>query len=453
MTESILDDLLPPEAVVLTQSRTVEEPFVIRALPTAKVLTRAIIKSLPTYGTLTATSLANKSLPLNFTFTMASGDKAIVLSYEPNHSSYFSVPRSRSLTAANYKSDSFIYLVDVRTEVTNELIASRMMTQRIDVRNVNHAPILTVPNQAFNLSPPAFIHDAPFAVVNGIHVDDADNNVNKIRVDLSAENGTLSMNDKWRSLANFDCSSVQGWQCHGDGLQDRYMTFLSDPSHVSFILNDLRYTSFNISNNDVIVVKVFDGIGRDCLGYDEQTFGVGVDGKLYSSIQTTCFAVHGEIRINSPLEPVEGCFWELDCWDWRFVGIIVGYNIAGVVGFCVVGCYFIKLLEWCCGRARGRDVTQDDEIISEAKRSKVVEVPVSGPILVTSADDVEMKVEEGRPSLDDVDDYDYREELSRACSDTNEEKNMDLDEGSDQTVDLDRDTDEDMEEEIAREEK
>jgi len=377
-----MDLLLPSDAVILTQGRTGEEPFMVGAVSTAEIFTTVVIKSLPTFGTLlTTTDMSGESLPIvkGDNLTVPEGDAGVNISYEAINPFYFSVPRSQSLTAFYFTSDSFIYLTESRHVATGELVKSRTVTKRIDVRNVNHAPVLNVPYQAFNLTAPEYIQDSPFAIINGIAVHDVDNNVNKVRVDVSATNGTLSINNEFRSLADFDCRSSQGWQCQGRGVQDQSMTFLADPSHVEYILHDLRYTSFDISNSDVISLRILDGIGPDCLGDDEQAFGVSVDGNLYSSIQpSTCFRVYGEMYVagQTSIPVQEGCFWELHCWDWRFVGIVVGYNVAGFVGFCVLGCYIVKLLEWCCGRVSGSNV------MHENKDNETVEVPIIGNTLV-----------------------------------------------------------------------
>ena len=118
-------------------------------------------------------------------------------------------------------------------------------------------------------------------------------NVDKVRVSVWANNGSLYLNQDFLSLADFvKCASryvyanVSNWRCTGRGRSDRNMTFVAQPDDVSKLLNGMVYAPYFGNNDDYINIQIFDGQDGDCLVDDEHV----KYGNKVSGIMMECYS-------------------------------------------------------------------------------------------------------------------------------------------------------------------
>jgi hypothetical protein len=288
-------------SVVLVQGRTEDTPFSIGGVDESNTnrTMQIVIKEPPRYGDLYANE---RILEEGSVIQVPEGESRVLVSYQSTNEFYFTLPSSSSSNAIPYAGDKFEFMIESIHPVTGEPLNSnytRPVTQRIEVLNVNHRPSLILPVPFVTLTPP-LPHLSPSAVFEGIKVEDADNDVNDIRVTIGAENGVLTINEKDRSLADFaSCNEryESEWRCQGDGVSDRKMTFLTKPSNLEAILSGLKYTSYFQNMDDKLTVQVFDGIGGDCISQEEQAFSVGPNLTSYSSVQDGCYGITASVDI------------------------------------------------------------------------------------------------------------------------------------------------------------
>jgi hypothetical protein len=282
-------------------------------------------------------------------------------------------------------SESFTYrLVAVDKIDSSKLLGwSDPIVQDVHIVHVNHPPylespeVVSVPDRQ-----PAEVGSRPWAALNNavLH-DDADHNIDRVRVDLWVSNGTLSIeSEEIRQMADFEsCSSrlfetpessleeesllpLSPWSCFGDGLTDRNMTFLATPDNVSTILSNIRYQAFFWDQEDAIILRIFDGVGGPCLREEEHLSGRlrpswnVTDGSMdyYSTAHESCFSIAVAIQI-PPLRQtfsagdvgVRGLFKEL--FDFKGFGIPdLIFWICFVCSVMACCCCFHVLNKLCC---------------------------------------------------------------------------------------------------------
>ena len=155
------------------------------------------------------------------------------------------------------------------------------VVQSIVVRHKNHRPKLHAPKEA--VLPANRPKDSKELLCHGIRVTDSkDFDLNLIRVDVTTRNGRLTLDPQFRHLADFwSCRgrSQSSWQCFGNGVGDRHMTFVAVPSQVEQVLQNLVYEGFEPGVADEVLLAIYDGAdGDDCLTtheHEEHTRIVG----------------------------------------------------------------------------------------------------------------------------------------------------------------------------------
>jgi hypothetical protein len=73
-------------------------------------------------------------------------------------------------------------------------------------------------------------------------MDEADLDLNRVRVDISVQQGRISLQNESLHLADFDfCNmrSFSAWQCTKDGMSRKRISFVAVPSDVSTILRGI----------------------------------------------------------------------------------------------------------------------------------------------------------------------------------------------------------------------
>jgi hypothetical protein len=272
--------------------------------------------SLPKFGYL---------MSLNTDIVRRVGDRIIVdggltrthVMYWQAEEDYFSVPKySFNGTRLPHGNESFSYrLVVVNRDDPDQLFGwSEPVEQGITVIHANHEPKLYSPNQVvLPAAQNTKDYERPFATLGDVILqDEADYNINKVRVDLWCRNGTLSIaNAKTRDLADFaSCmqrpagllSTAYPWQCHGDGLKDRNMTFIATPDEASEILSNIQYDAFYWEQEDTITLKVFDGSGGSCLSEEDHLQG-RYHPMEYKTVHDGCFEVVKRIKVPPVSQP------------------------------------------------------------------------------------------------------------------------------------------------------
>ena len=352
----------PLEGIVLVQGRTEENPFTIggvHATTNGRTM-KVVILSVPTHGTLMTTD--QQVLQTGSIVPMPWGESRILVTYHSTDNSFFSLPEPNAETMP----DEFKYKVEAHDPRTEELIGSSgpdslAATQKIHIQNVNHKPNLLVPETSVQQTQ-SVISGKAMAVISGIEIFDSDKDVNFVRVDLKVESGDLTLNEKFRNLAEFDsCRNLwtAGWQCVGNGINDRKMTFLARPSHINSILTELEYASLFIHQDDSLTVSVFDGVGGDCIAELDQTFStvrIGPNLTRYTSVQDGCYSVRAFVAIIANQEiyvdpaSVDPPINRANALGWA-IYIIIFFGVFLVV---------VLVLRMLCGlgrRMRGASIT------------------------------------------------------------------------------------------------
>ncbi|CAJ1957020.1 unnamed protein product [Cylindrotheca closterium] len=244
--------------------------------------------------------------------------------YRPRSDNFFTSP---STSFSGKELDSSPDVVEFRLVATGNndgavLGWSEPVQKNIDVQHVNRPPTLEIATTA--LVPPEQSSSAwgyPTAYLDGAQLEDPDENVDRVRVDLWAKNGSLSFPD-YSTLADFSPRKSRGhpiWQCHGDPSGSRNMTFLAEPDSVTQILSSLRYEGFFWDQQDVIVVRIYDGSGGDCLDEDEHTRGTIHDGcyEIIAKVQVPpIFMRKNEFKLK------DISFVQISFWLMLFVPIL-----------------------------------------------------------------------------------------------------------------------------------
>ena len=267
----------------------------------------------------------------------------ISVDYTLQSTDYFNAPRVSStgedLTATP---EAFEYRILAIDNITNDVLASSgIVRQAVHVQHVNQpSNLVTAMERHMGWS------DEPYYSMFGnrplAHFSDSiilqnpdDRNIDRVRVDVFATNGALTLNEEHRHLAEFESCrdrDYSSWQCTGNGKDDQIMTFLAYPSDVELIFRDMEYKGY-YNEPDEIVLRVFDGVGGDCLDQAEHAFFMDEGGRRFSSIYD------GQCR------PAQLMF-DLDPLDGSSVPEVeAGKHFPALVGFLLV---FIGLI-CCCG--------------------------------------------------------------------------------------------------------
>lgn len=333
------------------------------------------ILSLPNLGNLTFQS---EAIFVGATVVIPKGEQMVQVNYTLLEDVPFTVPfrnaKGQLLDQAAEFFDLALVLLDDEGE---DLAISMSQRQYIDIIQVNHAPILQTPDTV--TLPENFTSDA-LILIDGIKVnDDRDRDVLRIRVDVSAELGKLTLNPQYRYLADFDSCrgrSYSPWQCTGSGFENRNMTFVAVPSDVERILLDLQYQAFYPGRSDKIWITLYDGVENSCLSWYEQRQFVDRLGRPISPIQRECFKVEHAIVIPETAQIEENG----QAKDNGLFGIPnTGFKNFGsadllfwILVISVLGCMCLCLRS-ICHCARGRPIEADNFSVSSFGESSSME--------------------------------------------------------------------------------
>ncbi len=259
------------------------------------------VVSTPTHGSLLT---ANNTVVINGQLLNLGNTTRFPVRYRASPVDYFNVP---AVTACGVpltlEPENVTYrLVGTDPMDHHVLTVSDAVLQPIYVVHVNHRPTLLVPVQATAATDqPNGLGARPRYFVEGIQLlDTADQNIDRVRIDVWAFNGTLTLNTHFLHLANFEsCLDryFSSWQCFGTGDHNRNMTFLAQPSDVELILSNLQYDAFDIGQSDEIVIQAFDGVGGQCLDSSELTVFVDNYGMSFRTIQRGCYALQASVSV------------------------------------------------------------------------------------------------------------------------------------------------------------
>lgn len=267
----------------------------------------------------------------------------ISVDYTLQATDYFNAPRVSSTGEdLSVIPESFEYRILAIDNLTNDVLASSgTVRQAVHVRHVNQpSKLVTAMERHMDWSDEPYYSmfgNRPLAQFSDRIVlqNPDDRKIDRVRVDVFATNGTLTLNEEHRHLAEFESCrdrDYSSWQCTGNGKDNQIMTFLAYPSDVELIFQDMEYKGY-YNEPDEIVLRVFDGVGGDCLSQAEHAAFVDEDGHRFSSIYD------GQCR------PAQLMF-DLDPLDGSSVPTVeAGKHFPALVGFLLV---FIGLI-CCCG--------------------------------------------------------------------------------------------------------
>ena len=250
---------------------------------------------------------------------------------------WFSIPDSMANgTLLGIRQDSFTFkTIALDADGQPGQDASLPVEHIVKVINVNDPPVfdvsetqLTVYATSSLLSEDDFCWDLSkpetcFCAVRlrNVSLLDMDLNVDRIRIDISANIGFLSLNADDLHLADFNtCMNRTGyWNCEGSGTNDQkvskrihqfeflishfrlitlnQMTFLSQPDDVERLLSRMTYRSF-ATGTDEIQITIYDGLGDECPNEEEHRVRYDESGKASSSsIHPSCYIVSKTIPV------------------------------------------------------------------------------------------------------------------------------------------------------------
>ena len=263
------------------------------------------ILSVPTQGDLFLAYLGG--LPLtNRTILAGSGNGTggyVNMQYKAFDDEYFNIPstNSKGENIPGVHPESFTYRILAVDRKTREIFnISKSIVQHIFVLNVNDKPTLSTPKLATPIEGQSTVGSTRMFTIDNFRLQDIDMNVDKVRVTMWANNGSLYLNEEFIELADFnDCASryaykeFSNWKCRGRGRSDRNMTFVAQPDDVNKLLNGMVYSPYYGDNDDYITIEIFDGQDGDCLVEAEHvTFGNNV-----SSVRNGCFVLRGRVYV------------------------------------------------------------------------------------------------------------------------------------------------------------
>jgi hypothetical protein len=252
------------------------------------------VLSLPRQGVLTLQGQEddnNTLLAVNSLLPLPINASELALHYTLGSARYFNAPEINGYGVdLQLNAESFDYrLVTLDVTQDNIVAASPPVTQSLQVVHVNHRPTIRAPDQAFVLQDPDEF------LVYGIQLSDPlDFNLDRVRVDAWSKVGQLTLNSANRVRANFSsCSdrTYSAWQCVGDGVLDRKVTFAAIPDDIASIFANLRYKSLVPGMEDEITIRVSDGSGGSCLSqreHDQYSIGLG---NSVTTMHSECFQV------------------------------------------------------------------------------------------------------------------------------------------------------------------
>lgn len=382
---------------VIRQDSTEPLSLNLASWNTTKTVFKLVVKviTLPKHGILSFNRSAAVNLTAESRVPIAMNSSTVVLEYKLNSTEYFNVPTVNAYNEdLHLEPESFQFRVLALNAKSKVIAMSAVVTQYVHVIHVNHPGVLSAPAEAI-----LDVVDPTMAIVTGTdYSDPLDCNMDRVRVDLWAEHGELSLHPAFVTLADFnscrlrgdDATSSSWWQCTGDGIQDRNMTFVAVPSDIPFILRNLTYRQNNsvlsstttntkttagggITIDDTITVRVLDGSGGMCLDEAEHIkYQARFNNTVtFTSIRDGCFQQQAVVRVfgsamNNTVNPNKN-----SCGDGGGGGIfgsdflsLASLLFWGLVIVFIAGCALLCCRIFRC-IARGKAVEVDDNSICE----------------------------------------------------------------------------------------
>ena len=367
------------DTTILVQGRTDDLAFPIGGFNASKPGGWHIvveITSLPVSGSLR--SVHGPVLNPGFRIPLVGESTRTLVLYDAYTPDFFTVPSSSySGIDLNVHPEVFMYRIIAIDAKQGDIVlgTSQEVTKRIHVVHVNHPPKfqpLSSVRVEQDTSETKGFRSRPKAKITGLQLLDSDENIDRVRVDVWASNGTITVRDDYQTLADYtSCAdrTFSPWQCFGDGSADRNMTFLAEPDDAASILSNLQYNAFFWDNHDLVVVRVFDGVGGPCLDEQEHNLsrrfiandhpfdGAAID--LLRTIHDGCYQVTANIVI-PPMSMPGGDGGELVGFsgfeEFQTSHIVFWVVVATVL----LGlCYCIPACIKCLAK-RGRRIFPDD---------------------------------------------------------------------------------------------
>jgi hypothetical protein len=301
------------------------------------------------------------------------------IAYHPGSLEFFNSPSfSYNGTSLDPKQETFSYRLIALSgdESSSQLLASSdIATLELIVIHVNHASTLQAPKEAVvPENQTTGVGARPLAYVEGIRLlDDLDFDIDRVRVDIWAYNGTLKLaHPELADFANCRANERQAllgkitWSCFGDGRGNRNMTFVATPDNVSTILSTVEYNGFSWDQDDTIVIRIFDGEGGQCLTQEEHR-RVQYDGDSYHTVHNDeCFQSMATILVPAMhLEEFKGSYVRAFFDDLDHFGAPDAIFWGIVVLFLVTSCASIRTCIRCFG-ARGAKIEIRGSIPTDA---------------------------------------------------------------------------------------
>ena len=257
--------------------------------------------------------------------------------------------------------ETFAYRLVARDALGRKLAVSPTVSQSIIVLHVNHPPTLSGPEEI----DPSFIHDGTATVTGIVLIDASDFDIDRVRVDVWAESGYVSIAPQHVPLADFDSCrgrSYSPWQCTGDGQRNRKMTFLAIPNDVNQVLDGLTYHAMAPGVSDDIVVRVSDGQDGDCLAAEEHEQYTDAYGRSVTTSHRGCFQI--QVQIHVPAIDFDSG-QDVAATDHAFLGTRINtarllfWTLVFALGVCCWSCF--RRCPRCLARGRKVEVDGDDD--------------------------------------------------------------------------------------------
>jgi hypothetical protein len=255
------------------------------------------VTSLPVHGVLSIVTDSDKQDILkDQVIPLPLGLNEVEVKYKLTSTSYFNVPTiAADGTDLGLEPESVQFRLVALNADSEVAEVSPTVTQYVTVVHVNHRPVLNTPEEAV-----LGVADPSKAGIFDIDFDDpSDFNLDRVRVDVWANHGKLTLIQEYRIYADFDCrqGDATAWKCAGDGSGDRNMTFVAIPDNIPFILRNLAYDNLKPGTKDEVVIRISDGSGGMCLSEEEHvSYGQSL-GNTFTSVRSECFQVQGTIKV------------------------------------------------------------------------------------------------------------------------------------------------------------
>ena len=352
------------------------------------------VLSLPKHGKLISTAGSIGTISVGTRSPIGVGNSSVAFRFELSSDDYFNQPNFDAHGGdLMVEPESFHFRIlayDAKNPI-QLLAVSPIMTQSVHVLHVNHPPVrLDGPDQAVL----DLVKHNKAVVADLVFEDDPrDFSMDRVRVDVWAKHGEVSLASSLRSLADFDsCRSRSSWKCvNGPG---RTLTFVALPDDVSLILRNLEYTNLSPSgDSDEIVVRVSDGAGGMCLTNAEhwefQQSLMDQNAKnrtlLFDSVRDNCFQIQATIRVpgydttNQPSNRGGTSGKSHDFFDSVGVPDLIFLVVVVVLVACCACC--LRKCPSCMARGVAVEVDNDDESFvmenSEAASEEHTDTPDS----------------------------------------------------------------------------